>query len=81
MSGRVPSRIGGDTVHGSHGGCHSGRPQCGRPERSWFGSDPGGIAIGHDLAYQSTAFQVGPAWVGFAKKLPSFGLARSTFFR
>jgi hypothetical protein len=33
------------------------------------------------LMYQSTAFHVGPAWVGLAKKLPTLGLMSSTFFR
>ena len=33
------------------------------------------------FTYQSTAFQVGPAWVGLPTKLPAFALCRSTFWR
>ena len=54
----------------------------GAPSRCAQALIPEGSGLGcYDLAYQSTAFQVGPAWVGFAKKLPSFGPTRSTFLR
>src|SRR6186997_2493956 len=42
---------------------------------------PEGSGFDYDLTYQSTEFQVGPAWVGFAKKFPSFGPTSSTFLR
>jgi hypothetical protein len=54
----------------------------GAPNRCVLAQTPEGSGLDYGvLANQSTAFQVGPAWVGFAKKLPSFGPTRSTFFR
>src|SRR5688500_3734448 len=62
-------------------GYGSGRPRRGRPEGR---SEPASVSRSsgdQPLRYQSPAFQVGPAWVGLAKKLPSASLTSSTFLR
>ena len=50
-----------------------------RPRRSGTRSIPG--RVGQLVTNQSATFQVGPAWVGLAKKLPSRGACRSTCLR
>src|SRR6185369_11527080 len=78
---RVPSRIGADTVHRLD---ITRGVRVARTPREWLSGPetaPGGRRLSYPLLNQSTAFHVGPAWVGLAKKLPSFGPTRSTFLR
>ena len=56
-----------------------GARAAGAPSKLHIMTPEGSAAYG--LANQSTAFHVGPACVGFAKKFPSLGPTSSTFFR